>query len=190
MPRGQGSTNFPQRSLACAGRAAGTLFPEWADTELFRFLSYNILFIYCEMILLWYVQGLPSFTQPHLNHQQSPGKLPRETPVSSSVRMVPCFCLWQLQILPDKGLPPHLRHVLLWYAVSFCRNYFSTQGIAKPQYVPTQAGIQKVPVAPQDYCFFLFFFCSFGVGLGMPWDGSRSEHHLWHMLMVHSILIM
>lgn len=97
MPKGQGSTNFPQRGLACAGRAAGTLFPEWADAELFRFLSYNTLFISREMILLWYVQGPPSLPHPHLNRQQSPGKLPRETPVSYSVRMVPCFCLWQLQ---------------------------------------------------------------------------------------------
>lgn len=52
VPRGQGSINFLQRSLACAEHAAGTQPWDGQTRSFFRFLLYFIYFLFNEPSLM------------------------------------------------------------------------------------------------------------------------------------------
>lgn len=188
VPRGQGSTNFPQRSLACAEHAAGT--QPWGGQTLsfFRFLFYFIYFLFNEPSLMstGTSKPLPLLPQPSATstrkttkrdtHQLFSGNvsmfLPLTTPDSSRQRFTPswkawCFvlCSFTLQDLLFKS-----RNC----KATMCSNLRrSPKGEA---------------VVRRDYCFCLFLV--FGVGFGMLWPDSSTEHGLWHALMVHSTLMM
>nr|KAF6392736.1 hypothetical protein mPipKuh1_007912 [Pipistrellus kuhlii] len=103
----------------------------------------------------------------HLYHQQSPArKLPRDTlVVSSSVGMFSCFLLPQFQILPDKGLLYHCRHVMPCKFTLQCPLFKS--GDCKATICSNLSWSPKgEPAAPQNHCSHLLFFFFGGWILG------------------------
>lgn len=107
----------------------------------------------------------------HLNHQQSPArKLPRDTLVVSSswgcfhVSFFHSSRFFQTKVYSTNA-------GVLCHASSLCSAHFSSQGIAKPQYVATWVGVPKesqlhpriiVPV------FFFFFLGGWILGCCSP----------------------
>lgn len=135
VPRGQGSINFLQRSLACAEHAAGTQPWGGQTRSFFRFLLYFIYFLFNEPSLMpaGTSKPLPLLPQPSATSTRKTAKSDTRQLLGGNVSM------FLPLTTPDssKGLLHHRRHDVLCYAVSLCRIYFSNQGIAKPQCVAT-----------------------------------------------------
>lgn len=133
------------------------------------------------MILPPRVQGPPSLPLPRADPQRSPaGTAPRDTLVVSSWEgMSPCFCLRQVQILPDTGLLHHGRRV---YAVQF----HSAGPTCQVQELQTtvcsnlSCSPKGGPAAPVTIVPSLFLSWRVGTGMLRPCPGSK--HCLWHVL--------
>lgn len=166
---------------ACAEHAAGTLSLVW---EILSFLHFLFYFISCSMILPRCPQGPPSLPFATSTISKARKKTAQRhtgcQPFSGNVFML------LSSTVPDSSRLFQTKvystiEATLCCAISLCRAHFSSQGIAKPQYVATWVGVPKESqlhpriVVP-------FFFFSFLVDIRMLWPCSGSEHCLWHVL--------
>lgn len=168
-PEGKVQPTF-LRSLACAERAAGTVSPEWEDAKLRRFF-HLILFISCSVIsapppppnVIGTARSSPPAPQPAAEPTtrktaervgnvsvllpRTPPEPPRQRFSASGMVSVPCSCSSQDPLFESRN----------------CEATMGTNLSGSPK--------QEV-VIPQDYCFFLFFFCPFRGGpRGVAWPG-------------------